>query len=281
MVAVIAGFGASGDWLTVLLALNGAEFGVKDPIFGHDIGFYVFSMPALASSCRASCSNALIASLVFAAIVHLVMGGIEYRAAPPAARRGRAGHALRAPPGAADAAGAADRRPPRRPRRRPPLGASSPPSSSWSASASSSVPGNLLYSTAGAMFGAGYTDVAIRLPLTRVTMVLAFVLAALLIYNIWRRHRWWPVAIAVWIIALIVLRGIVPAAYQSLVVNPNQLAKERQYISHNIDATEAGLRPDRPSLSSRSRRRPRSRRETWPTTRPRCATSGCGTPTPS
>ena len=37
--------------------------------------------------------------------------------------------------------------------------------------------------------------------------------------------------------ALIVLRGIVPAAYQSLVVNPNQLSKEKQYISYNLALT--------------------------------------------
>ena len=36
---------------------------------------------------------------------------------------------------------------------------------------------NLLYSTAGVVFGAGYTDVHVRLPAMRVIMVLAFVLA--------------------------------------------------------------------------------------------------------
>ena len=91
---------------------------------------------------------------------------------------------------------------------------------------------------------------AVRLPLTRVTMVLAFVLAALLIYNIWRRHQWWPITIAVWVLALIVLRGIVPAAYQSLVVNPNQLAKERPYIADNIKATKAAY--DLNSITQRS-----------------------------
>ena len=55
---------------------------------------------------------------------------------------------------------------------------------------------SLLYSTAGAIFGAGYTDVHIRLPLTYVTMVVAFLLAAVLVWNIRRaapvvagRHR--------------------------------------------------------------------------------------------
>ena len=33
------------------------------------------------------------------------------------------------------------------------------------------------------------------------------------------------------------LRGIVPAVYQSLIVNPNQLTKERDYIARNLEAT--------------------------------------------
>ncbi len=33
------------------------------------------------------------------------------------------------------------------------------------------------------------------------------------------------------------LRGVVPAVYQSLVVNPNQLSKERDYIARNLEAT--------------------------------------------
>jgi hypothetical protein len=35
-----------------------------------------------------------------------------------------------------------------------------------------------------------------------------------------------------------VLRGVVPAVYQSLVVNPNQLSKERDYIARNLEATK-------------------------------------------
>ena len=98
---------------------------------------------------------------------------------------------------------------------------------------------NLLYSTAGAVFGAGYTDVHVRLPLTYVTMGIALILAAALVWNVWRRRQWWPLAIAVWVVALIVLRGVVPAVYQSLIVNPNQLSKEKQYIANNLEWTRA------------------------------------------
>ena len=103
---------------------------------------------------------------------------------------------------------------------------------------------DLLYSTAGATYGAGYTDVVVRLPLTRVTMVLAFAIAAVLIWNVWRRRQWWPLVIVVWVVALVVLRGIVPGVVQSLIVNPNQLSKEREYIAHNLAATRAAYQLD-------------------------------------
>ncbi len=97
---------------------------------------------------------------------------------------------------------------------------------------------NLVYSAAGAIYGAGYTDVVVRLPMARVTMVIAFALAAVLVWNVWRRRQWWPLTIVVWVVALILLRGVVPAVYQSLIVNPNQLSKERDYIARNLEATK-------------------------------------------
>ena len=48
---------------------------------------------------------------------------------------------------------------------------------------------NLLYSTSGAVFGAGYTDVHVRLPLIRFLMVVAFLLGGALIYNAVRGRR--------------------------------------------------------------------------------------------
>src|SRR5674476_786880 len=100
---------------------------------------------------------------------------------------------------------------------------------------------NLLYSSSGVVSGAGYTDVHLRLPMIRVMMVLAFALGGVLVYNAARRRRpWWPAAaFGIWLASLIVLLGIVPAVWQALIVNPNQLAKETPYIEYNIAATRA------------------------------------------
>ncbi|GAA3545060.1 UPF0182 family protein [Amycolatopsis ultiminotia] len=42
---LIAGASAMGDWQTIQLFLHGTSFGQKDPEFGHDLGFYAFSLP--------------------------------------------------------------------------------------------------------------------------------------------------------------------------------------------------------------------------------------------
>ena len=87
LAAVIAGWSASGQWQTFLLYVKQAPFGEKDVLFGHDIGFYVFSLP-MWQALQNFVFGALVASLVLAAIMHLVMGGIDYKATPP----GGAGH---------------------------------------------------------------------------------------------------------------------------------------------------------------------------------------------
>ncbi len=44
--ALIAGAAAAGAWLVFARALNVVPFGASDPVFHHDLGFYVFTVPA-------------------------------------------------------------------------------------------------------------------------------------------------------------------------------------------------------------------------------------------
>ncbi|HEX9336150.1 MAG TPA: UPF0182 family protein, partial [Pseudonocardiaceae bacterium] len=45
LVGVIAGTAGQGDWALVQLFLHGTSFGITDPQFGNDIGFYAFTLP--------------------------------------------------------------------------------------------------------------------------------------------------------------------------------------------------------------------------------------------
>ena len=253
LAALLAGWGASAQWQTFLLYVKQAPFGEKDAIFGHDIGFYVFSLP-MWQAVQSFVFGSLVASLVLAAVMHLVMGGIDYKATPPGAAGRAAGQGV----GGAGEAGepgspfarAQRVAAPQLPQIDVKLGGRAVAHLSGILAAIFVVVGagqlfrawRLLYSTAGTIYGAGYTDVHIRLPLTYVMLGIALLLAAVLVWNIFRRHQWWPIVIVVWVLAVIVLRGVVPAVYQSLIVNPNQLTKEREYIAHNLAATKSAYK---------------------------------------
>src|SRR6201990_1545707 len=44
-IGILAGFVAQTYWVRVQLFLHGGSFGVKDPQFGMDLGFYAFDLP--------------------------------------------------------------------------------------------------------------------------------------------------------------------------------------------------------------------------------------------
>jgi uncharacterized membrane protein (UPF0182 family) len=44
---VLIGYLLATQATKFLLLLNGESFGVDDPVFGHDVGFYVFTLPAI------------------------------------------------------------------------------------------------------------------------------------------------------------------------------------------------------------------------------------------
>src|SRR5262245_60439791 len=43
--ALIAGIGVSSQWQQWILFTHSVDFGIKDPQFGKDVGFYVFQLP--------------------------------------------------------------------------------------------------------------------------------------------------------------------------------------------------------------------------------------------
>ncbi len=238
LVAVIVGFSTAGSWLTFSQALNAVPFGVNDPIFNHDLSFYVFVLPAWQYVYWVLFAS-LIVALVASVAAHLLLGGVqvETRPVPASSLSAQEQDPVKMARSAAlQVAGVRIDR-----------GAVAHISALVGALFILAGAGyllkawNLLYSTSGAVFGAGYTDVHVRLPLIRALMVLAFLLGGALIYNAVRGRRklWPPLAIGVWVVALIVLLAIVPAIWQALAVNPNQLTKEAPYIANDIAATRA------------------------------------------
>lgn len=101
----------------------------------------------------------------------------------------------------------------------------------------------LLYSPRGVSFGASYTDTVVQLPVYTGLSILAFAIAIYLILRWVRFHRQ-PVsrkpvvfALVVYLVMAIGLGVGLPIAVQSLVVQPNELAREQPYIKRTISFT--------------------------------------------
>jgi uncharacterized membrane protein (UPF0182 family) len=76
LLALIAGAGVSSEWDSWILFTNGGSFGVDDPQFGTDIGFYVFKLPFL-SFVSGWLFAALLIVLIVTAVAHYLNGGIR------------------------------------------------------------------------------------------------------------------------------------------------------------------------------------------------------------
>ncbi|MGQ0703501.1 MAG: UPF0182 family protein, partial [Gemmatimonadales bacterium] len=210
-VGLITAFSGAASWQVLVQAIYGTPFGTSDPIFSRDLGYYVFSLPAVAALLRFLAALAGTA-FFFVLPVYWLRGDLLLR-----------GRRLRVEPSAGwHLAGlvatmfllTAIRL--------------------WLVDAPS-----LLYSRTGPFVGASYTDLHARLPALRVTAFLALIGAGLVLYGAARRDlgRFALWSIAGYFGAAIVGRGIAPTIVQKLIVAPTELTRETPYIRHHLAAT--------------------------------------------
>ena len=83
LLALIAGSGVSAEWNSWILFTNGGDFGIDDPQFGRDVGFYVFKLPFLSFVVDWLFASLLIV-LIVTIVAHYLNGGI--RVQPPSPR---------------------------------------------------------------------------------------------------------------------------------------------------------------------------------------------------
>jgi len=100
---------------------------------------------------------------------------------------------------------------------------------------------NLIFTKRGTVYGIGYTDLHIRVP---VYFLIIFLLVALSIYLMFftgkiyfKIKRVFYIPISIILILIFIFYSIVPGLYQRFSVNPNELEKEKDFLSYNIKYT--------------------------------------------
>jgi uncharacterized membrane protein (UPF0182 family) len=222
VVALIAASSTVGEWSNWILFTHGVSFGVKDPQFGLDVGFFVFKLPFLEFVVN-WLLVVLVVVLLITAAFHYLNGGIRAQRTSPRVLPAVKVHlsVLLALIALVKALGYVLQR------------------------------YQLDTSTDGYVEGAGYTDVHARLPALELLFFVSLFAAAILLYNI-RRQGWTlPVlAIGVWAFVALVIGVIYPAVLQALKVSPAQSTLEQPYIKRNIAATRAAYGLDHVKVST-------------------------------
>ncbi|MBI4522959.1 MAG: UPF0182 family protein [Deltaproteobacteria bacterium] len=209
LLGVFAAPQAASHWESAILFLNAVPFGIKDPLFGNDIGFYIFQVPAL-SALYTWLSVTLGIVTLATAFGYLLYRGLQYGPAGLFLSERAKTHLfsmigvlllIKAFGYQLDAFG-------------------------------------LLYSSRGAAFGASYADVYANLPILRTLSLLAIAAAGLCFIQIFRPGFRYIVS-GVGVLIVVHLGGLTlyPSLVQRFRVVPNEIAAERPFIERNIEFT--------------------------------------------
>jgi len=209
LIAAFIAWAETDNWSTILRLLYHVPYGTNDPLYGKDIGFYLFSLPAFIGIKNWALLT-LFSSALFAALTYWVHGDIgrqgqQRSLSPTAIAHGSVllgfYFALKA----------------------------------WSYGLDRYL---LLFGDNGVVVGASYTDVHVGLPVLWLLIALSIVAAFATWANVWVRTYRLPAAAMVLLFGgAFLLSGVVPALFQRFYVKPSELEWERPYIERNIALT--------------------------------------------
>ncbi len=217
IIGFFSGISAQGRWAVWLLFANRQNFGVKDPQFKLDIGFYVFDYPFWRYLIGVG-FTAVVLCLLGSLAVHYLFGGVRLQGAGERMTVGARAHLtalvaafvlLKAVAYFLDQRGLV-----------------------------------LSHNGGTGLWGAGYTDVQALLPAKEILSYISVVVAvAILVFsNAFIRNLVWPgIAIGMLALSAVAIGGIYPAAVQTFTVKPNIRDKESEYIRRSIEATRAAF----------------------------------------
>lgn len=207
---IVLGAPLGGHWQTIVMWLNRTSFGQKDPQFGKDVSFYIFSLPFFHA--LVSFAIVVLLALAFAVVAsHIREGSISTNSSK--------GFSLSTPArlhfgllgaGAAVVAGI----------------------SYWLSRYDLLLADNAKFS------GASYTNVNADIPGLTILAIACLLIAVLfIIASVLKRWRLVVTGLAAVVVAALVVTWAYPAIVQRFEVQPNAVEMESEYIQRNIDAT--------------------------------------------
>jgi len=212
LLALGSGAAWSGAWETVLLFLNGREWGVSDPTLGRDVGFYVFDLPFWRFVLGWGSTTLIVVGLLTVATYAARALQWQFRlTAPIRAHLSVIGALLLGVIAAGYQLDIAE----------------------------------LAYSTrsiGGSVQMAGHTDMTAQFPAYMILTGVAIVSAVLLLLNTFFRTLWLlGLAVGAWFVLSILVGGVYPSFVQRVQVEPNELNVERPYLRSHLEATRAAF----------------------------------------
>ena len=219
-IALLSAISMSQAWPQFALYLNSQPSQLSDPIFGNDVSFYLFKLPVieLVVGWLQTVSVVMLIAIGAAAGYVWYFEQVKGTITEDTRRRATSAISLAAAPFALALAASTylDRF-------------------------------ELLHGQHELFTGMDYTDVNVRLMAMNVVIGLLILSAILVAVNAFVKTqvrtiiRLAVLVVAVWVVGL----GIIPAAFHSFSVKPNELAKEAAFIDHNIKMTRHAFAIDR------------------------------------
>ena len=209
VLALLVAIGETANWTVALRFIDQVPYGQTDPVYGKDIGFYLFSLPAYLALVHWAMVTLFLSALV-AGAAYWLNGDVALANRPWQVSGKAIAHgsvllglffALKA----------------------------------WSYALDRFL---LLYGDNGVVVGAAYADIHVRLPILWTFIGLTCGAALASWANAWWRAYWLPAAAVAAFFGLVVITAGIPPVFERLYVKPSELQLEAPYLSNNIALTQ-------------------------------------------
>ncbi|MCH4888464.1 UPF0182 family protein [Acidaminobacter sp. JC074] len=215
-------------WIKLRLFLSHEVFGIKDPIFNKDIGFYVFKLPfyeQVLASLIMIMFLLVFVTIIFFIIIMTIRHAAENKSADihyinP---QQRLAEVLRN-----EVTKAAVKRVAY-------LGLITLLLFSFRYYLKGY---ELMYSTRGVAYGASYTDIHVTLILYRVLSVATLISSGLFAFALLKGKTKLAIAVPVVLVSIGIIGSITALIVQQLIVEPDEINKEKEYLEYNIEHTQ-------------------------------------------